>query len=41
VWGEAATDTHVVEVTVGRLRRRLGEHGRAIAAVPKRGYALR
>jgi uroporphyrinogen-III synthase len=41
VWGVAAGDTHVVEVTVGRLRRRLGAHGDAIAAVPKRGYALR
>ena len=41
VWGEAADDTHVVEVTVGRLRRRLGSHGGAIAAVPRRGYALR
>jgi hypothetical protein len=41
VWGEDAEDTHVVEVTVGRLRRRLGEHGAAITAIPKRGYALR
>lgn len=41
VWGDEAEDTHVVEVTVGRLRRRLGEHGSAIAVVPKRGYALR
>jgi DNA-binding response OmpR family regulator len=41
VWGADADDTHVVEVTVGRLRRRLGEHGTAIAAVPRRGYALR
>lgn len=41
VWGADAEDTHVVEVTVGRLRRRLGVHGAAIAAVPKRGYAIR
>lgn len=41
VWGNAATDEHVVEVTVGRLRRRLGEHGAGITAVPRRGYALR
>lgn len=41
VWGDDAEDTHVVEVTVGRLRRRLGEHGAAITVVPKRGYALR
>jgi uroporphyrinogen-III synthase len=41
VWGDDAVDTHVVEVTVGRLRRRLGEHGAGITAVPRRGYALR
>jgi uroporphyrinogen-III synthase len=41
VWGDDAGDTHVVEVTVGRLRRRLGAHADAITAVPKRGYALR
>jgi uroporphyrinogen-III synthase len=41
VWGDAAGDTHVVEVTVGRLRRRLGAHADAITAVPRRGYALR
>jgi uroporphyrinogen-III synthase len=41
VWGESASDTHVVEVTIGRLRRRLGPHGVAITAVPKRGYAVR
>jgi uroporphyrinogen-III synthase len=41
VWGDDAGDTHVVEVTVGRLRRRLGVHGDAITSVPKRGYALR
>jgi len=41
VWGGDADDTHVVEVRVGRLRRRLGAHREVIAAVPKRGYALR
>jgi uroporphyrinogen-III synthase len=41
VWGDAAGDTHVVEVTVGRLRRRLGAHADAITAIPRRGYALR
>jgi uroporphyrinogen-III synthase len=41
VWGEHAEDTHVVEVTVGRLRRRLGEHGAAITAMPRRGYIIR
>ncbi len=40
VWGEASADTHVVEVTVGRLRRRLGVIGEAIIAVPRRGYRL-
>ena len=41
VWGGATTDEHVVEVTVGRLRRRLGAHGAGVVAVPRRGYALR
>ncbi len=41
VWGDAATDPHLVEVAVGRLRRRLGADGAAIAAVPRRGYVLR
>jgi DNA-binding winged helix-turn-helix (wHTH) protein len=39
VWSGAA-DAHVVEVTVGRLRRRLGELGNAIRAVRRRGYFL-
>ena len=39
VWSGTA-DAHVVEVTVGRLRRRLGELGDAIRAVPRRGYIL-
>jgi uroporphyrinogen-III synthase len=39
-WGSAATDPHVLEVTVGRLRRRLGLFGAAVAAVPGRGYRL-
>jgi uroporphyrinogen-III synthase len=38
VWGAEADDTHVVEVTVGRLRRRLGGIGTSIRAVPRRGY---
>lgn len=41
VWGDADADPHVVEVAVGRLRRRLGGDGRAITAVPRRGYVLR
>jgi len=40
VWGSAETDTHVLEVTVGRLRRRLGPCGAAIEAVPGRGYRI-
>jgi uroporphyrinogen-III synthase len=41
VWGDAAADPHLVEVAVGRLRRRLGPDGQAITAVPRRGYVLR
>jgi len=39
VWGDAA-DEHTVEVTVGRLRRRLGTAGDAVQTVPRRGYRL-
>lgn len=39
VWSGAADD-HVVEVTVGRLRRRLGLVGSAIDTVMRRGYRL-
>jgi uroporphyrinogen-III synthase len=39
VW-HGATDTHVVEVTVGRLRRRLAPSGLAVVAVAGRGYRL-
>lgn len=41
VWGDPGGDPHLVEVAVGRLRRRLGPDGGAIAAVPRRGYVLR
>jgi uroporphyrinogen-III synthase len=41
IWGDADADPHLVEVAVGRLRRRLGPDGRAVAAVPRRGYVLR
>lgn len=41
VWGDPGADPHLVEVAVGRLRRRLGPDGQAIAAVPRRGYVLR
>ena len=38
VWGSTSADPHVVEVTIGRLRKRLGPCGRAIVTVPRRGY---
>jgi len=41
VWGDPGADPHLVEVAVGRLRRRLGPAGRAVTAVPRRGYVLR
>jgi uroporphyrinogen-III synthase len=40
VWGAAATDEHAVEVTVSRLRSRLGAVGAAVQTVPRRGYRL-
>jgi uroporphyrinogen-III synthase len=40
VWGQSAADPHIVEVAVGRLRRRLGRHGESIRAIPRRGYIL-
>lgn len=39
VWAPG-TDAHVVEVTVGRLRKRLGAAGVAVETVPRRGYRL-
>lgn len=39
VWGTTG-DEHLVEVTVARLRRRLGAAGRAVVTVPRRGYRL-
>jgi uroporphyrinogen-III synthase len=38
LWGDG--DPHTVEVTVARLRRRLGPPGRALRAVPRRGYVV-
>lgn len=38
VWGSRESGPHVVEVTVGRLRRRLGDAGTGIETVMKRGY---
>jgi uroporphyrinogen-III synthase len=40
VWRAADADEHAVEVTVSRLRRRLGPAGRAVRTVPRRGYRL-
>ncbi len=40
VWGSASADPHVLEVTVGRLRRRLGRAGPSVVAVAGRGYRL-
>jgi uroporphyrinogen-III synthase len=40
VWGSGTTDEHAVEVTVSRLRSRLGAVGPAIQTVPRRGYRL-
>ncbi len=37
IWGQSS-DHHVVEVTVGRLRRRLGDAGEGIETVMRRGY---
>lgn len=39
VWGELGDD-HVVEVTVARLRQRLGDAGSSIETVVRRGYRL-
>ncbi len=40
VWQGNSTDEHVVEVTVGRLRKRLGVAGKGIQTVKRRGYRL-
>jgi len=40
VWA-GESDDHVVEVTIGRLRRRLGEAGGLIGTVVRRGYRVR
>lgn len=39
VWS-ADHDPHVLEVAVGRLRRKLGPAGSSIVTVPRRGYRL-
>lgn len=40
VWRDECADEHTVEVTVARLRRRLGPAGDALETVPRRGYRL-
>lgn len=40
IWGPDAADEHAVEVTVGRLRRRLGPAGVAVETAVRRGYRL-
>jgi uroporphyrinogen-III synthase len=40
VWRGGSVDEHAVEVTVARLRRRLGVSGAAVETVPRRGYRL-
>ena len=40
VWDGAESDPHVVEVTIGRLRQRLGPAGVGIETVIRRGYRL-
>jgi uroporphyrinogen-III synthase len=39
-WAGLAADPHAVEVTVGRLRRRLDQIGGRLETVPRRGYRL-
>jgi DNA-binding response OmpR family regulator len=40
IWGSADVDPHALEVTVGRLRRRLEPTGLRVEAVLRRGYRL-
>jgi uroporphyrinogen-III synthase len=40
VWGPGENDEHVVEVTMARLRQRLGVAGSGIETVIRRGYRL-
>ena len=40
VWCGASGDDHVVGVTIGRLRRKLGDAGTSVRTVPRRGYRL-
>jgi uroporphyrinogen-III synthase len=40
VWCGGSGDEHVVGVTIGRLRRKLGGAGASVRTVPRRGYRL-
>jgi two-component system OmpR family response regulator len=41
VWGtDWATDTHLVEVHIGNLRRKLGEAGQLVRTVRGVGYRM-
>jgi uroporphyrinogen-III synthase len=40
VWCGGSDDEHVVGVTVGRLRKKLGAAGASVVTVPRRGYRL-
>lgn len=40
IWGQPDADPHVVEVTVARLRRRLGPAGDGVETVMRRGYRI-
>ena len=40
VWGDVNADHHVAEVSVARLRQRLGDAGVGIETVIRRGYRL-
>lgn len=40
VWGSPQQDAHVLEVTIGRLRKRLAPTGLNVEAVVRRGYRL-
>jgi DNA-binding winged helix-turn-helix (wHTH) protein len=40
VWGSPQADAHALEVTVGRLRRRLAPTGLRVETVLRRGYKL-
>jgi len=40
VWPDGEADEHTVEVTVARLRRRLGPNGHLLETVFRRGYRL-